>query len=99
MSASPGVKALDVGTEAIIFDLDDTLVVEEDSAHAAFLAVCRHAAAACGVDAQNLCDAVRAATRALWVSHPHAPIACEWGSAPGKVSGRSSRERTRTCSC
>lgn len=64
------LRIMDTGIETIVFDLDDTLLVEEDSAHAAFLATCEHAAAACGVDAQLLCDAVRSASRTLWRGSP-----------------------------
>jgi len=55
---------------AIIFDMDDTLLVEEDSACAAFMATCEYAAGRCGVDAQQLYVAVRSSCRALWHEAP-----------------------------
>lgn len=55
---------------AIMFDMDDTLLVEEDSARAAFMTTCEYAAGRCGVDAQQLYAAVRSASRALWHEAP-----------------------------
>ena len=43
----------------ILFDLDDTLVAEESSAEAAFLATCEHARERYGVDSHALHHAVR----------------------------------------
>jgi putative hydrolase of the HAD superfamily len=54
----------------IIFDMDDTLLVEENSARAAFMATCHHAAERCGIDAQQLYVGVRSASRMLWHEAP-----------------------------
>jgi putative hydrolase of the HAD superfamily len=54
----------------IIFDMDDTLVVEEESARAAFLTTCEFAQDRCGVAQQELHAAVRQSCRALWHESP-----------------------------
>ena len=51
--------------KAILFDLDDTLVVEVASAEAAFLATCALAQERYGVDAEALCQTVRGQAREL----------------------------------
>lgn len=56
--------------DVVLFDLDDTLVVEEPAAVAAFDAVARRAAAECGVDAAALALAARARARELWHQTP-----------------------------
>lgn len=58
---------------AILFDLDDTLVVEVASAEAAFLATCVLAQERYGVDAEALCQTVRAKARELWHASPARP--------------------------
>lgn len=50
----------------ILFDLDDTLVIEGAAADAAFLATCEHAYEKHGIDPQALHQGVRFHTRELW---------------------------------
>jgi putative hydrolase of the HAD superfamily len=59
--------------ERIIFDLDDTLVVEEPSAVKAFMEVCTQAEQSCGVEAGKLYTAVRESARSLWHESPARP--------------------------
>ena len=56
--------------QAVIFDLDDTLVVEEPSAVAAFMEVCRQAEQICGVEADRLYTAVWETARSIWRQSP-----------------------------
>lgn len=65
--------------EAIVFDLDDTLVVEVASAEAAFLAACAHAKAKYGIDPQELCQTVRTEARELWHKSPARPYCVSIG--------------------
>ena len=51
---------------SILFDLDDTLVVEEASADAAFLATCERAHEKHGIDSEALHQSVRYHARELW---------------------------------
>ena len=51
---------------SILFDLDDTLVVEEASAVAAFLATCEQAHEKYGIDSEALHQSVRSHARELW---------------------------------
>ena len=55
---------------ALVFDLDDTLIVEQESADAAFLATCELATLLCGVDASDLYKAVRETCRSRWHNSP-----------------------------
>jgi len=55
---------------AIVFDLDDTLLVEVAAAEAAFLETARLAADRYGIDAQALAMAVREQARPLWYASP-----------------------------
>jgi len=55
---------------AILFDLDDTLMVEEASAEAAFLATCERAREQYGIDPEVLSQAVRCQARQLWRASP-----------------------------
>jgi putative hydrolase of the HAD superfamily len=55
---------------AILFDLDDTLVVEEASAEAAFLATCERAREQYDVAPKVLYQAVRHHARQLWRASP-----------------------------
>lgn len=57
--------------DTLVFDLDDTLVVEKGSAAAAFLATCQLAAEWCGLDPATLHVTVRETCRELW--HHHSP--------------------------
>ena len=50
----------------LIFDLDDTLVVEKASAAAAFVETCQLAASRYGLDPETLHQSVRQACRDLW---------------------------------
>ncbi|MDE0220605.1 MAG: hypothetical protein OXJ90_15170, partial [Spirochaetaceae bacterium] len=54
----------------VLFDLDDTLVAEESSAEAAFLATCEHARERYGVDPHALHRAVRKRAREAWFAAP-----------------------------
>ena len=58
-------------TTAILFDLDDTLVVEEPAAAAAFRATADVAAARHDLDAEMLARGARARARELWRAGPH----------------------------
>ena len=57
-------------TEAVIFDLDDTLLVEVASADAAFLATCALAHEQYAVDTEELHQTVRLKARELWHASP-----------------------------
>ncbi len=57
--------------KALIFDLDDTLVVEKASAAAALVSTCEHAARRYDIDVQALHVSVRESCRELW--HHHCP--------------------------
>lgn len=57
-------------TTALLFDLDDTLVVEEPAADAAFLATAEVAAARQAVDPAALARTARARARELWRASP-----------------------------
>ena len=56
--------------KVLIFDMDDTLVVEKASAEAAFLETCEVARARYGIDARALHATVRETCRALWHRSP-----------------------------
>ena len=58
---------------AYLFDLDETLVVEEPAAVAAFEATARHAAAARSLDVAALAVAARSRARELWYAAPTHP--------------------------
>lgn len=62
-------------THAILFDLDDTLVIEQPGAKGAFLATCERAQSRYGLDPQALYDATLAAARNLWYHGPHGEYA------------------------
>jgi len=59
--------------EAILFDFDDTLVVEEASAEEAFLAACEPARDEYDIDPARLCTAVRENARRIWQAAPTIP--------------------------
>ncbi len=65
--------------KAVVFDLDDTLVVEEPSAVVAFMEVCRHAEQYCGVDAEKLYTVVRETARSIWRQSPARQYCVEIG--------------------
>ena len=64
---------------AVIFDLDDTLVVEKASAEAAFLAACEVARDKYGIDPQALHEAVRGTAGELWYASDTHPYCKEIG--------------------
>ena len=55
---------------ALLFDLDETLMVEEPAAEAAFLACAQLAAAEHGADPEALAAGARARARELWYAAP-----------------------------
>lgn len=61
------------GPRAILFDLDETLMVEHDSIRATFADACAPVAAR-GIDGAALRDAVLARARALWHAAPTADL-------------------------
>lgn len=65
--------------KAVIFDLDDTLVVEVASARETFRAVCRLAEERCGVAADALYPVVRRHMDALWRASPEYDYCAEIG--------------------
>ena len=56
--------------QLVIFDLDDTLMLEEPSAVKAFMDVCSQAESFCGVDANTLYETVRPTAREIWRRSP-----------------------------
>lgn len=65
--------------EALIFDLDDTLVVEEASAEAAFLQTCELARQRYGLDPAALHATLRQTCRSIWHDSPARPYCVEIG--------------------
>jgi phosphoserine phosphatase len=61
-------------TRALLFDLDDTLVIEERAALAAFAATATTAAERCAIDASTLATRARVCARALWRAAPTYPF-------------------------
>jgi putative hydrolase of the HAD superfamily len=57
----------------LIFDLDDTLVIEESSAEAAFIETGELAQARCGLDPRELHTTLRKCCRELWYAFPSHP--------------------------
>jgi len=58
---------------ALLFDLDETLVVDQRVATEAFEATARVAAERCAVDPRRLAQGARARARALWHAGPELP--------------------------
>ena len=56
--------------KVILFDLEDTLVVEEASAEEAFLATCEYAREEHEVNPEKLCQSVRQHAHQLWYTSP-----------------------------
>lgn len=56
--------------KTLIFDMDDTLVVEEYSAEATFRKVCQHAKQKVGIDPEELYDNIRKSCRSIWYGSP-----------------------------
>ena len=59
----------DTTVKALIFDLDDTLVVEKAAAAAAFIETCQLATERYGIDAESLHATLRESCRELWYHH------------------------------
>jgi putative hydrolase of the HAD superfamily len=55
---------------ALLFDLDETLMIEEPAAEAAFVATARHAAPHRDVDVETLASSARSRARELWHAAP-----------------------------
>jgi len=70
---SSSAEGVSMPIRAIIFDLDDTLLVEVASARAAFLATCALAEERHGIDATALHETLRARARELWRASPTHP--------------------------
>ena len=71
----------------IVFDLDDTLVVEVASAEEAFLATCERAHEQYGIDPKGLHQAVRHRAGQLWRASATITYCRSIESVHGKVSG------------
>ncbi len=65
--------------KAVIFDLDDTLVVEQASAQYSFLAACALAHKRYDIDPNELCRTVREKSRELWHMSPARPYCVSIG--------------------
>ena len=65
--------------KAIIFDLDDTLVVEVASANAAFNLACKLAFEKYGIDPDKFHQTIRKTARTLWYASPSHPYCKEIG--------------------
>ena len=72
---------LPIPVESVIWDLDDTLVVERPAAEAAMAATCRHAAAVLGVDPDQLEQDVFDEAKSQWSSLPTIEFARRVGIA------------------
>ena len=64
---------------AVLFDLDDTLLVDEPDVDACFRRVTAEVDAGAGVAHGTAAASVRAAARAIWRASPLAPLAMELG--------------------
>jgi len=65
--------------KALIFDMDDTLIVEEASAEAAFLQTCELARTRYGIEPRELHATVRRTCRRLWHASPARAYCVEIG--------------------
>lgn len=63
-----------MGKQAVLFDLDDTLLWDDRSVKEAFEATCQAGADAAGVDPEHLEEAVRKEARALYESYETFPF-------------------------
>ena len=77
---------------AIIFDMDETLVVDDPAGEEAMFATCQRAASRDGVDVAALSDAVRRCARELWRAAPvhgygHAMGISSWEALWGRFLG------------
>ena len=85
-------------TRALLLDLDDTLVVEEPAAVAAFAATAREAAERHPLDPRQLALDARACARELWHARRGAAIRpAASGSARGRRCGAATRATTTSC--
>jgi putative hydrolase of the HAD superfamily len=75
----PRTTALSDVIKALIFDLDDTRIVEEPVAVDAFMEVCRQAEQQCEIEASKLCSTVRETARSLWHQSPARQYCIEIG--------------------
>jgi putative hydrolase of the HAD superfamily len=73
------MKVLNDIVQTVVFDLDDTLVVEEPGAVAAFMEICKQAEQHCGVDADRLYAVVRETARDIWRRSPARPYCLKIG--------------------
>ncbi len=78
--------------DALLFDLDDTLLVEDASVEKAFLETCRLAVPRHGIDPQELHASVRLACREIWLASPLHPYfqsigISSWEGLWGKFTG------------
>ena len=69
-----------MASPAILFDLDNTLVMEDEATFAAVRSTCEFAASRAGVDADPLVTAVPRLAASLWKSSPTSPYADTMGS-------------------
>ena len=67
--------------KAVIFDLDETLLIGEAAAVQSFMNICREAEVACGVKADVLYQAIRTHSRSLWRNSSHRPVLLSLGIA------------------
>ena len=72
---------------SILFDLDDTLVIEGASADAAFLATCARAHEKYGIDPEALHQTVRHHAGELWRASPTITYCRAIGVSSWKVCG------------
>ena len=70
---------IDANMEAIVFDMDDTLVIEEASAADAFLETCRLAEERFGINTKELHVIIRETCRKLWHESPARAYCLEIG--------------------
>lgn len=70
---------IDANMEAIVFDMDDTLVIEEASAADAFLETCRLAEERFGINTEELHATIRETCRKLWHESPARAYCLEIG--------------------
>jgi putative hydrolase of the HAD superfamily len=68
-----------INMEALIFDMDDTLVIEEASAADAFLETCRLAEERFGINTEELHATIRETCRKLWHESPARAYCLEIG--------------------
>lgn len=65
--------------KALVFDMDDTLVLEVPSAEAAFIETCKLAEKEYGLDPHDLHQTVRETCRSFWYQSPARPYCLEVG--------------------